>query len=1158
MASECEEDGLVFKMKWNVSEELEKIIKMVENLQQFPDDICTLEKAYEDFWQILTQFQEQPHLLDGHLEMVLTKLVSVVMNPRSNKIRIEAFKYLHTVMKVRGYKRVVRYLSHEVTYLEPIMKILESADVELECWQAYYVLLVWLSILVLTPFPMSHFDSPPSNGKESKKMMLRIESVIKKHLMSADKFTVSASLAANFFTRIDVKEKMLAPFIDWLVSVISDKEKETIFKVTAMAGAAAILKRGEREDLIKHANKLLMVLIDEKSTSDVQSVLYRKYRSKLIQRIGLTFLKKWQIKWRYNKGCTSLMQNLALTNVKPVLAGSGDGSKATEATDGMSLCGDDDPPDEEQFDDDVLEHLSEVIDNLIGALEDSDTVVRWSAAKGIGRITERLTHQMGDMVLTSILDIFSDRKNHHSWHGACLALAQMASRGLLPKSRLMEVVHKVILALTYDEPRRFSSVGENVRDAACYVFWAFARAFNEDDLNPLSNEIMTNLLIVALFDREVHCRRAASAAFQEYVGRCSSDPDAISIMREADYMSVGGISFAYLHVSVEIAKIGGFTKAMIEHLLDNKVRHWDEAIRNYAVKALNLLTPFEPSFVASFLPKLVESAYSEFLTERLGASPAIGEIIHGLYVTGNLHDYIDDMTLNNVMDIIPRYRRENYFRGLGGEMIRGSCIRYIWKCSEARLRVDDVAEDWLFVIQDCIYTVDPTNRGVAVEALNAFLINYSPETITNKIVTEYISVLSAVENGNFLRSCGAAVLSKIPKNIFEKYLHIIIPALIKCTEISAETVDFAEARQIAIKGLLYISTSADVNKLLKDTVTEIFRCFLTALEDYTRNKKGDVGFIVRHEAAVSLFALTEHILTNMPDMLEESVVKIMVPKLMQLSLEPLDFIRCSVGEIFGKIIHREPEVPYIPEIGALKKIFRRDLCTNRLWWRDKIESYPCFIKVLLLMEPQYSHHILVGFMMTIGGVSESSSLNVSAIFFETLEEIPEDKAAGVAEAMLKVFAVSTSIEHLTTPALNFFKSLLVSGAMNSVLLDPQMNFASEILFVVKKKVRNCKEFTKAKAIVSILSELFLVTGKVGLEAFQILVRYLKHNSVAVRSFTAARMFETVSLLDDNAFPGCNINVVMKLLAETQWKNSVTESSEAVAKISEELTKATNM
>ncbi len=58
-----------------------------------------------------------------------------------------------------------------------------------------------------------------------------------------------------------------------------------------------------------------------------------------------------------------------------------------------------------------------------------------------------------------------------------------------------------------------------MRDAACYVVWSFARAYSPEIMKPYVPVISRNLVTMAVFDREVNCRRAASAAFQENVGR---------------------------------------------------------------------------------------------------------------------------------------------------------------------------------------------------------------------------------------------------------------------------------------------------------------------------------------------------------------------------------------------------------------------------------------------------------------------------------------------------------------------------------------------------------------------------------------------------------------------------------------------------------------
>lgn len=104
--------------------------------------------------------------------------------------------------------------------------------------------------------------------------------------------------------------------------------------------------------------------------------------------------------------------------------------------------------------------------------------MRWSAAKGVGRITGRLPLELADEVVLGVQELCTHREGDGAWHGACLALAELGRRGLLLPGRLPEVVPVVLRALAYDELRGASSVGAHVRDAACYVAWAFARAYD--------------------------------------------------------------------------------------------------------------------------------------------------------------------------------------------------------------------------------------------------------------------------------------------------------------------------------------------------------------------------------------------------------------------------------------------------------------------------------------------------------------------------------------------------------------------------------------------------------------------------------------------------------------------------------------------------------
>ena len=79
--------------------------------------------------------------------------------------------------------------------------------------------------------------------------------------------------------------------------------------------------------------------------------------------------------------------------------------------------------------------------------------MRWSAAKGIGRICERLPKELAGDVIHSIEELFSIGESDWAWHGGCLAIAECARRGLLLTSHLHEVVPLIIKALQYDVRR---------------------------------------------------------------------------------------------------------------------------------------------------------------------------------------------------------------------------------------------------------------------------------------------------------------------------------------------------------------------------------------------------------------------------------------------------------------------------------------------------------------------------------------------------------------------------------------------------------------------------------------------------------------------------------------------------------------------------------
>lgn len=86
------------------------------------------------------------------------------------------------------------------------------------------------------------------------------------------------------------------------------------------------------------------------------------------------------------------------------------------------------------------------------AHQKQDTTVRWSAAKAVARIAERLPEDFADQVLETIMSLFAIHSiaaatlydipaiAEGTWHGACLACAEMARRNLVSTANLPQLI----------------------------------------------------------------------------------------------------------------------------------------------------------------------------------------------------------------------------------------------------------------------------------------------------------------------------------------------------------------------------------------------------------------------------------------------------------------------------------------------------------------------------------------------------------------------------------------------------------------------------------------------------------------------------------------------------------------------------------------------
>ncbi|KAM9493973.1 tubulin-specific chaperone D isoform 1-T4 [Clarias gariepinus] len=1128
------------------SAEVRALISSLVELQE--ENSKAQEVTIQRFKVIMNLYQEQPHLLDPHLEWMVNMLLDLARSKTSSPLLIHlSFKFLYIISKVRGYKIFVQLFPHEVSDMQPVLDLLCRQDPkDTETWETRYMLLLWLSMTCLIPFDLSRLDGCLTSDPEQKRepIMDRILSIAKSYLQVSDKSRDAASvLVSKFVTRPDVKQKRLGEFLDWTLSTIFQSSDMSVLDTVALDGAlqslAQLFKHGKREDFLQYA-PLVLQCLDQKKISESSQTLLRKLAVKVVQRLGLTFLKPRLARWRYQRGSRSLAVNLSqsaaagkVQDVKPDL-----GSITPEE------------------DYEIPEEVENVIEQLLVGLKDKETIVRWSAAKGIGRVTGRLPKELADDVVGSVLDCFSFQETENSWHGGCLALAELGRRGLLLPSRLSDVVPLILKALVYDERRGSCSLGWNVRDAACYVCWAFARAYEPKELEPYVNQISSTLVIVALFDRDISCRKAASAAFQENVGRQGTFPHGIDILTAADYFAVWNLNNCYLTISVYIAGFEEYTKPMIEHLVTRKINHWDGAIRELATKSLHNLTPQAPDYMANtVLPQLLTMVTGSDMHSRHGAILACAEITHALYKVAAQNnrpvtDFLSSESIEGLKAIHQTLSDRKQYRGFGGELMRPAVCVLIEKLSLSRMpfKDDPVINGWQSLIDESL-NAKQNIQEAAVSALAALCQQYyqiqpglADTHMQEQLLRQYLTGLKSTD---VQMRCGCALaLGSLSDFMIHNKLQQVLDGLREACRLTQKEGGFAEARRDAASALAQVCVTVGVcaqaspdSAVCEGNVSDVYEALLDCMNDYTTDSRGDVGSWVRAAAMTGLQDVTLKVAGSVPDLLSPDICERMMCCLAQQAAEKIDGFRKHAGAVFLRLLHStEPAVPHIPHQEELLKIFPPSDAQS-LNWSAPSQAFPLITRLLEL--PVYRYRTLLGLAVSVGGLTESTVRYSSQSLFKHLMSIQQDEAEmkQFGDTLLLIFRDNLHNDRVSVPVLSMIDQMLANSCFQLFIQQDNHPFCVELLSLCMEEIRRSKDVRKLRAGISVYCGLIQFQGDVRKKILVQLMLLLCHPFPVIRNTTAAQVYEMLLMYDD-VVDAAVLDDVMTVLSDSNWESEL--------------------
>jgi tubulin-specific chaperone D len=580
--------------------------------------------------QYLDPFQELPQLLDPHLSKWLPVIAATFLEhlrarQRTRARRLDASKWLYSISfacckllysfcKVRGEKAIVGFLNVETAHLEPLLALLEETDREVIppqandggepyrpqwSWEERYVVLLWLSQLFLAPFDLSTISSVDIDDEDAPTIpgfgwpsgvpgiAMRALPIATKYLASPGKERDAAKrLLVRLAMRRDMQELGIThALVQWALGCLQPKKDEPVQTPYHYIGilsllAGMLISSSDASDMDKYLAPIFDTVHgittndDPMSQSVVSSAVARKMIIKVTRSIAVMVLRR---------------------------------------------------PDLDEADTQLVETS---ISYLLERLSDADTPVRFAASKALAVVALKLDADMASQVIDAVLDSLNhnvlwtrDPAGGHGrdltsvdpleWHGLMLTLAHLLYRRSPPAGSLADVIHALLLGLTFERRSAAgTSTGTNVRDAACFGVWATARRYTSAELlavptsslsvtgprradSSILQVLATELIVAASLDPAGNIRRGASAALQELIGR---HPDTVEqgiwAVQAVDYHAVALRSRALSEVAMAATRLAGrYGIALLDALLGWRgIGDADSGARRVAARAFGAIT----------------------------------------------------------------------------------------------------------------------------------------------------------------------------------------------------------------------------------------------------------------------------------------------------------------------------------------------------------------------------------------------------------------------------------------------------------------------------------------------------------------------------------------------------------------------------------------
>lgn len=568
--------------------------------------------------KLLEPFQEWPQLIDPHLSSIVQTLVRKYLTlvheiPENEDYGLASddiplsraiCMVIALLCKIRGHKVITRWFTNDARYLVPLLTAFdasikaendhrsskEAQDDSLLNLDERYILLLWISHLLLAPFDLESFSygtpKTPLTAQLNEPQLPDGLPWVASHAVRlavhhvaqpAKDHEAAILLLVRIALRPDMQQfRLFQVLLDWVLSFLKDPSFKGLFCKLSSTNVCI------------HLLSLLAKLV-----SSADNVV-------IVPLLGDVFETVCMVVSEHNSidqltTSSAITRKLVIKVLRAVVA-------QLQFSPSLPLPQVSAPPYSKVA---IFEGF---YDHLFKGLVDKETQVRMTASKALSIMTTKLQPVEVDGIVGDVINrleedvLWEDAHtgliisnldtdyrenclprrnltavNPYNWHGMVLALSQLLFRRSLPSQQLPKVLNALIIALSFEQRSTAgTSIGTNVRDAACFGLWAIARQYKTNQIlavetstigmgkihkDPMSmlQTLANELIVTTTLDPAGNIRRAASASLQELIGRHPDTIDqGISVVQALDYHAIALRSKALTKASFAASFLSNF------------------------------------------------------------------------------------------------------------------------------------------------------------------------------------------------------------------------------------------------------------------------------------------------------------------------------------------------------------------------------------------------------------------------------------------------------------------------------------------------------------------------------------------------------------------------------------------------------------------------